>query len=227
MSEPDGKKNEADNDISNSIDKGQIKEHPLVGKIVKDLNRPINSTIFLGYIGKSLTQGVLRLYTNLEFNEYLEINTRDILYSEEVSDDVLEYGGNRLWVDDNADITLVKVETIKQQAKFLGGKVTDRFVKPSERTTRRPVRRSRMTPRSFSEGPCGTRFKSCNEDCGTQDTCARSCEGTCARSCEGTCAWDSICICELGTFEETTPCRSCGGTCATCKTCETVCGMNC
>jgi hypothetical protein len=59
----------------------------------------------VGYVGRSGSDNAIRLYPDLEFKEYFEINRDDILHSEKVSDKVMEFGGTRLWVNGDAEIS--------------------------------------------------------------------------------------------------------------------------
>ena len=121
------KSNEPPNDAND------VKEHELVKKIIKDINRPGNVTVLCGYVGKSGSDDLVRLYTDLQFGEYLEIKKVDILASKEVSDDVIPFGGTCIFVDDNTEIRKVKIETTKKQAMFLGGKISETFVKDNKK----------------------------------------------------------------------------------------------
>lgn len=43
----------------------------------------------------------------------------------------MEFGGTKIWVKGDADISHIQINKIKSQAKFLTGKITQRFVKPT------------------------------------------------------------------------------------------------
>jgi hypothetical protein len=218
-------KKEANNDI---------KDHELVDKIVRDINNPGNVTVLCGYIGKSGSEDIVRLYTNLEFGEYFEIKREDILASKEVSDDVIPFGGTCIFVDDNTEIRRVRIETTKQQAMFIGGKVSETFVKPRpqgmptamamrrrrrglgkfRRAGRRPIMsrfagRRRAIDTLSPQTPCfacGTFEVTPCERCGTQTNEQTPCWECPGGTNEQTPCWE----CPGGTNEQT-PCWECPG----------------
>jgi hypothetical protein len=219
-----------------------IKEHELVGKIIRDINRPGNVTVLCGYIGKSGSEDVVRLYTDLEFGEYLEIKKDDILASKEVSDEVIPFGGTCIFVDDNAEIRRVRIETTKQQAMFLGGKVSETFVRPRGMRAAmgrrgmigRRGRVGRLHMRRFAQRrvdtqpqsicfACETVEQTFCEVCPTEPTPCGTCGGTCEATCEGSCG--GTCEGSCGGTCEATCEGSCGGTCG--RTCEATCEATC
>ena len=104
---------------------------PLQDQLAKKLTkngRPTNPMRIKGYIGQS-DWDTVRLYLNLEFDEYVTIKKENILNAEDVSEDELEYGGTCLWVDKNAEISHVKVESTKEEARFLGGLISEAQIK--------------------------------------------------------------------------------------------------
>ena len=88
-----------------------------------------------GYVGKSDSNDIVRIYLNLNFNEYVEIVKSDILHVEELSTDDLEHGGTCVWIRKDAEITNVKTESLKQQAQFLEGEIARAQLKPVTRFT--------------------------------------------------------------------------------------------
>ncbi|MGD9672110.1 MAG: hypothetical protein AB7U98_01370 [Candidatus Nitrosocosmicus sp.] len=106
----------------------EFEEHYLLRKI-KDTTKQSDDVVSLvGYLGKADSDDVIRLYTNLEFNEYFEIQKKDILNNEVVSDQILEFGGNRIWIDTNSKIKHIYVETNMLEAGFLKGRISRKSV---------------------------------------------------------------------------------------------------
>ena len=103
-------------------------EHYLVKKLV-GTSKSGNIVTLLGYMGKSESELNIRLYTNLEFNEYFEINKNDILHKEEVPTEEMEFGGTRIWIDGDSAIKQVYMEVIQEQAKFLTGRISRGYIK--------------------------------------------------------------------------------------------------
>src|SRR4051812_11166809 len=92
---------------------------------------PENVTILCGYIGKSSSEDTVRLYISLDFNEYYEIKKDDVAASRDVTEDVIPFGGTCLFVKSDAEVNHIYVESTKEQAKFLGGAISESFVQPT------------------------------------------------------------------------------------------------
>src|SRR5574339_759670 len=105
-----------------------LREHDLAKKLLKD-GKPVDYICVKGYVGKSDSNDIIRIYLNLQFNEYVEINKSDILHAEEIDD--IEHGGTCIWVRKDAEITRVRVETTKQQAKFMQGEIAQAQLRPT------------------------------------------------------------------------------------------------
>jgi hypothetical protein len=98
-----------------------------------------------------------------------------------VSEDIIEYGGSRIWISNDAEVVRVSIETTKQQAKFWSGQVSERFAKRFIAARRVFRQRGARIPQETAPIICNpTRVRTC--EC----TEIGSCEGTCAGSCEGT-----------------------------------------
>lgn len=123
-----------------------IKEHDLIPEIIKDPNQVANITNFIGYIGKSNSEGIIRLYTSLEFNEYLEFKKEDIVAMKNVNDDVLLFGGTAIFVENTCEIKRVRTDTTKQQAMFLSGKVSEGLI-----ISKTGAREARIEPYEVTE----------------------------------------------------------------------------
>ena len=112
-----------------SDDSGPLREHELVRKL-SDSGKPIDVIRIKGYVGKSDSNDMIRLYLNLNFNEYVEVNKSDIVHAEETDD--IEQGGTCIWINSKAEITRVKVESTKEQARFIEGQITTAQIKPTQ-----------------------------------------------------------------------------------------------
>jgi hypothetical protein len=110
-------------------DKDPLRIHDLAEKLAKHPREPANAVRLVGYVGKSDSNDILRLYLNLNFNEYVDIPRNKILYAAEAPEKVLEFGGTYIWVSKDTDITHVRVESTKQQAKFLEGRISRKYMR--------------------------------------------------------------------------------------------------
>ncbi len=106
-----------------------LKEHKLVGKLVKD-GEVIDHTIIKGYVGKSSSDKKIRVYLNLRFNQYVEVNKTDILHAEEVAEDEMEFGGTCMWIRKDAEMNFVT--SITQKAQFIEGQIVQSQLRLSQ-----------------------------------------------------------------------------------------------
>ena len=112
-----------------SDDSDPLREHELVRKLSQS-GKPIDVIRIKGYVGKSDSNDIIRLYLNLNFNEYVEVNKNDIVHAEETDD--IEQGGTCIWINSKSEITRVKVESTKEQARFIEGQITTAQIKPTQ-----------------------------------------------------------------------------------------------
>lgn len=64
-----------------------------------------------------------RLYRNLRFNEYLEIQNEDIISGKHAANPLNPFGGTFLWVQPNAKVQYVRTQTLEVQGSFLQGPI--------------------------------------------------------------------------------------------------------
>jgi len=110
-------------------DKDPLREHELSKKLLKD-GQPVEYLCIKGYVGKSDSDEVVRLYLNKQFNEYIQVKKNDILHAEELSEEELEFGGTCIWVRKDAELTKVKIDSEKQQARFMEGEIARAQLSP-------------------------------------------------------------------------------------------------
>ena len=74
---------------------------------------------FVGYPGDSTTSGRKRLYLDIEFNTYIDVEEKDILLVKPVAREILEYGGVRIWVSRYTEIIYGGTFTQKIHSKVI------------------------------------------------------------------------------------------------------------
>jgi hypothetical protein len=177
-------------------------ENDFVKKIIKEGGHPPpNITVVYGYVGSSDSVSTLRLYKDLSFKEYYEINKNDIITWKENEKD--PYGGTSVFVNSDVEIKVVYVEVIKVRARFLAGVISRRIRRQQRRLPK--VIPSQAVPGYAEHGILGTYLEqtwcgTCVGDtcevtwCGTcvgcptmDDTCVDTCAETCEYSCAETC----------------------------------------
>jgi hypothetical protein len=126
-----------------------------IAKKIRESGQLGNVTLLMGYIGKSDSPEVVRLYLDISFDSYLDIPKNGIVHSVATPESVLPFGGSYIWITKDTQISEVKVEATKEQAKFLQGRISKRYVSPeaAEPTTDRAgfVKRIRRAGRSYSD----------------------------------------------------------------------------
>lgn len=175
--------------------KGNVREHPLIGKLVPDPNRPSEPTIKLaGYVGRASQEGYIRVYATLDdLSCYLEIRREDVVHAEDVPESLMEHGGTFVWVKQSAEIVQGQTQVSKIQAQFLGGGISEEFLGGAEAGgaglgAQQPYT---ITPQ------CGfiTRITCLRTLCQLV-TCFRTCYATCLRTvCNITCARTCLAWC--------------------------------
>ena len=153
---------------------GSLEEHSILRKI-RESGQLQNVTFLTGYVGKSDNTETVRLYLDLNFDRYFDISKSDIVHSALAPENMLPFGGTCLWVSKEAQISQVRVEATKQQAKFLQGRISRRYLKPEME------RRARFTRPPM---PPVTDLETCFLICPT-DVCTLGCD---------TQTWDACCI---------------------------------
>ncbi len=95
-------------------------EDPMVAALVPDPSQGApNAAILHGYLGRSTTEGVWRLYLSVELDRYVELPEDEILHTKQLPDD----GGTLVWVRKDLALNVVRPEARQVQAEFLGGPI--------------------------------------------------------------------------------------------------------
>jgi len=110
-------------------DKGRgLQEDPLVAALVPDPGAgPPDATVLQGYLGKSTTAHVWRLYLDAALTSYVEFPEDDILHHTQTAD-----GGTVVWVQKTLELTVTKVSSTTIQAEFLSGAIAAGRMRPTE-----------------------------------------------------------------------------------------------
>ena len=93
-----------------------LEQHPFVEALVPDPSQdPPRVTVLRGFLGKSTTEGMVRLYLTLALDEYVEIAAADILRSQQLPDD----RGNVLWVPTGLQLQHIRTQSQQVSADML------------------------------------------------------------------------------------------------------------
>jgi hypothetical protein len=193
-------------------DKDPYEEHELVKNVIKDPANPINATVLLGYVGKTGSDDSIRLYLNIEFNEYVDIPKNVILHAEKAPENIIEFGGTYIWIPNDAKITRTLVSTRTEPEKIMEGEITKKFVRTSDFESEVRAREEPEAERRRSR-------RDCSRDCPTRDdsllcsTTSRRCPTRGSRRCPTRDDW------ECGTTSRRCPTRDdweCGTTSRRC-----------
>ena len=168
------------------------KECDIVNKIVKDIAGDI--VHIKGYVGKSSSPELVRLYLNLRFNTYIEFPKQSIIHYNQTKKESLPELTN-IWISAETPISYTKPSQVKTQMKFLKGRIGRKYLPLA-----RPVSRRRRAGGFVSEVICDTDF--CEESvfkCPTQWCETVMCETP-------DCPVDSVAECETPECPSDWPC---------------------
>ena len=146
------------------LDKDPLEEHELVKNVIKDPANPINATVLLGYVGKTGSDDSIRLYLNIEFNEYVDIPKNVILHAEKAPENIIEFGGTYIWIPKDAKITRTLVSTGTEPEKIMEGEITKKFVRTSDLESE-----IRARDEEEEEDERRRSRRDCSRDCPTRD----------------------------------------------------------
>jgi hypothetical protein len=115
-----------------------LKEHVLAKTIIGEADKAGSVLRLSGYIGKSKSNRIIRLYLNLNFDEYVEIPKDSIIYATTTPPGVLEFQGTYLWINRDTDITYTHIDIKKEQLNFLRGRLSRKYLRkvPSSKNNR-------------------------------------------------------------------------------------------
>jgi hypothetical protein len=119
--------------------------HPLVTKLLPDLDHPHEAVVLVGYLGHSKTPDLIRLYPDLDFQTYIEIPKSAIINHSQVQSPS-DVEPTKLVVDAKAPLEFVQC----RDASVLQGAIASRF--PVGRSKPGGVVKSRACPLCMS-GP--------------------------------------------------------------------------
>jgi hypothetical protein len=112
---------------------GEILVEPFAGNLVLNPWCPTLTRAFTGYVGLSPCSDHLRLYSNLEFSDYIEFQTDDVVQNTKY----VEYQGSKIggtgwhpitrtivWLEVGSRISYGRVRSYSVESAFLSGVVT-------------------------------------------------------------------------------------------------------
>lgn len=134
--------------------KPNLQNDPVVDALIEDPSQaPAGTTVLTGYLGKSPTAGVWRLYLDPALTEYVEVPEEDIKHSETLPD----ASGTSIWVLNTTPLKHVRTQTQDVQAEFLGGAITDELLAAPGGPAPGPIG-PMPTPQVSLAGPCISRI---------------------------------------------------------------------
>ena len=107
-----------------------LRENKIVSKLRPKPNLPPNSVTIIGYVTKSEDpENIVRLYTDLNFDTYVDIPKSSIITATKLPQDPLETV--YIWVDKNTDVRKVHIDIKTTKAEqFLEGEIAKKYLKP-------------------------------------------------------------------------------------------------
>jgi hypothetical protein len=105
----------------------ELKQDPLVEKLVVDPTRPPDVQILAGFLGRSSEAGNWRLYTP-QLDSYVEFSAGDVLHTQPLAAAHSPMGGTIVWLRRDATLKHARIRTRQAQAEFVQGDITSRFM---------------------------------------------------------------------------------------------------
>lgn len=97
-----------------------LQQHPLVEALVPDpAQAPPNAARIIGYLGRSSSSGVWRVYLSVNLDRYVEIPEGEILYTWQLPSNQ----GTAVWVRRDLQLHYVAVQSAQVQADYLSGPI--------------------------------------------------------------------------------------------------------
>ncbi len=228
----------SDNVNQNNQNEGP-KENEYVKRMIKDGKKlPTDTTVLYGYVGRSDSENVIRLYTDINFKEYYEIDKKDLKDWKENTEGNDPFGGTHMFVDSDAEVKIVKIQVTKVRARFLAGVISEK-VRPQRKAFGRRIEEG-LGYRAITEDSCdytcmhtncptcGDTCPPCHESefCTWETNCGTCYDDTCRHKCYYTLKGDT---CRGDTCRGDTCGYTCEDTCDnTCRhTCHNTCDYTC
>lgn len=108
-------------------EKKRIDVDPITKEVLGDDTDNIDAKIVVGFAGDGAAEHRCRLYLSIEFDNYIEFDSSDIIASRKRSDGDNGIQHTIVWLKRDAVINQTKVRTREVQARFLRGSIADRF----------------------------------------------------------------------------------------------------
>lgn len=94
-----------------------------VDAVVKDPANPPKVKLVQGYLGKSASAGLVRIYTNVELSEHIDVPEAAVLHTLEVPDD--HFGAQYIWIDRDAEVTVRDTSRSELKTRFMAGPLAE------------------------------------------------------------------------------------------------------
>lgn len=108
--------------------KKKMVQDALVEALVPDPSRHEATTQLSGWLGKSATAGVWRLYLTPQLNTYVEFAEDDVVHTRPLDASESPLGGTTIWIKAGVMLRHTEVVTRQVEAGFLSGGVTSGFM---------------------------------------------------------------------------------------------------
>jgi hypothetical protein len=119
--------NDAERGQEDSLGRG-ITEDPLIRNLGLDPSQiPTGVVSAVGFVGRDVDEGLVRVYLSINLDEYLVIRREDIISTQQLGTEQSLVGGSLVFVRSSAELKYVHVETQQLQAEFLRGSISSTY----------------------------------------------------------------------------------------------------
>jgi hypothetical protein len=147
----------------------EIKQDPLIEKLVPDPAAGPDVVVLTGFLGKSAKAGYVRLYLTPKLNDYFEIPEEGVVFTQSLKTDLNPLGGSVVWVKRETELLRTSTAPAQAQADFLRGAIAERFLAGS--VPRIPMGKGPRFDRMSWAGYCPSSQCSLDPSCNTWLNC--------------------------------------------------------
>jgi hypothetical protein len=116
----------------------ELTSHPLIADLSEDPLQPGGLAVIVGYVGKSQTEGRVRVYLDLTLGAYCEVAREDVVSTAPV-DSSDTSSPSIVWINGAARVELVKIARMTAEASFISGAIQGGHLREAVGSVRRDM----------------------------------------------------------------------------------------
>jgi hypothetical protein len=105
----------------------ELTEDELVSALVPDPSNLPDTTVMVGFLGRSSREGFWRLYLTADLGEFVDFAAADVLHTQVIESPADALGGRAVWIRRTATVHRSVTDPLGTQTEFLRGDVAAAF----------------------------------------------------------------------------------------------------